>query len=123
MSKFANLKYFNVSEFDSPDELGSGEKMSSELLEILDGMRDEAGFSFRITSGYRSKAHNKKVGGVEGSSHRKGLAVDILCVDSRKRFKIIELAIAYGITRIGIRKDFIHLDIDDDKAPSVVWLY
>jgi len=35
------------------------------------------GLSFRVTSGYRSEAVNKAVGGASGSQHRTGLAVDI----------------------------------------------
>ena len=123
MSKFEDLKYFKISEFDSPDLKGSGINMSEKLLFLLDQMREEAGFSFRITSGYRTESHNKKVGGVSSSSHTKGLAVDIACSNSRKRAIIIQLALSKGINRIGIAKSFIHLDIDEDKSPSVVWLY
>lgn len=123
MSKFKDLKYFNRSEFDSPDVEGSGENMSSKLLFLLDEMREEAGFAFKINSGYRTESHNKKVGGVSSSSHTKGLAVDIACSNSRQRAVIIQLALSKGINRIGIAKSFIHLDIDKEKSPLVVWLY
>ena len=77
------LNYFNFQEFDSPDEIGSGMptdqggKMNKEFLFKLDEARMLAGTPFKITSGYRTEAHNKKVGGVKGSSHTKGCAVDI----------------------------------------------
>ena len=84
MSKFDSLKYFSSKEFDSPDLEGSGINMSGELVLMLDEMSEDAGFPFKITSGYRTESHNKKVGGVSSSSHTKGLAVDISCSNSRK---------------------------------------
>ena len=54
------MKYFNISEFDSPDVIGSGEKMNKEFLNRLDLARELADTPFKITSGVRSDAHNKK---------------------------------------------------------------
>ena len=39
-------------------------------------LRDEVG-AIRVTSGYRSPAHNQRVGGVKNSYHVKGMAADI----------------------------------------------
>ena len=55
------LRYFKLSEFDSPDEPGSGAKMQPETLQMLDAARHIAGVPFKITSGYRTKEHNRKV--------------------------------------------------------------
>lgn len=122
------FKYFNWSEFDSPDKPGSGkEQMNEAFIHKLDAIREEAGFPFIITSGYRTPAHNAKVGGVPNSSHVKGLAVDIAAVnipgvtDARER--IAKAAIRNGITRIGWGNTFIHLDIDPDKTQNIVWGY
>ena len=30
------MKYFNITEFDSPDEIGSGKKMNEDFLEKLE---------------------------------------------------------------------------------------
>jgi len=71
-------KYFTYDEFDSPNELGSGETyMDKEFIRKLDIARSCANFPFKIVSGYRTQEHNKKVGGVSDSSHTKGLGVDI----------------------------------------------
>lgn len=123
MSKFEGLRYFTREEFDSPDVISSGEAMDLTLLKRLDRMRGEAGFSFYVTSGFRTKEHNARVGGVHSSSHTKGLAVDIACTNNRQRAIIIKLALKYGFTRIGISKGFIHLDIDESKSENVIWLY
>ena len=70
--------YFKIPEFDSPDEAGSGFKMNYNFVELLDQARGMAGCPFRVSSGYRTKEHNLKVGGRVGSSHCKGLAVDLV---------------------------------------------
>lgn len=117
------MKYFKYEEFDSPDIKGSGKKMDAKLLMMLDRIRDIVGEPLIITSGYRSESWNAKVGGVEGSSHTKGLAVDISIRNSRMRFKLINALIEVGINRIGIADNFIHIDIDPDKHKNVIWTY
>jgi hypothetical protein len=76
--------------------------------------------SFVITSGCRCASHNKKVGGVAGSAHTKGLAADI-AVTSRTR-DIILTALRKHFKRIGIASNFIHVDIDDSKSQKE-WRY
>lgn len=123
MSKFKHLKYFKRSEFDSPDLKNSGVLMSSTLLNMLDKARELANIPFIISSGYRTSFHNKKVGGVKDSSHLKGLAVDIVCNNSSDRFLIICALLQVGFTRIGIKDNSIHCDIDFKKDNPVIWLY
>lgn len=116
-------KYFELSEFDSPDEEGSGELMEHDVIERLDVVRDLCGFPLIITSGYRTIEHNKKVGGVANSSHLLGYAVDIAVTDSRKRFILLDAVITAGFLRIGIGDDFIHVDCDPEKSQVVIWTY
>jgi len=116
------MKYFDISEFDSPDELGSGSKMVPHVLKRIDRARGLAKTPFVITSGYRTEAHNKEVGGSPTSSHLKGLAVDISCTNSSQREKIISALIIAGFQRVGIAKTFIHTDTDKSKSPAI-WLY
>jgi len=124
MVKNINLKYFKLSEFDSPDLAGSGENMNYCFLEKLDYARGNAEVPFKINSGYRTQHYNDKVLGARvGSSHKKGLAVDIHCVGSRDRYNIINALLSVGINRIGIAKTFIHCDVDKDKDQNVIWIY
>lgn len=122
------LNYFNFQEFDSPDEIGSGMptdqggKMNKEFLFKLDEARMLAGTPFKITSGYRTEAHNKKVSGVKGSSHTKGCAVDIAVNSGLQRSAIVCALAKVGFTRIGIAKTFVHCDLDKEKQNSI-WLY
>ena len=117
------MKYFKIEEFDSPDLPGSGEFMDPTLLKMLDHMRMLYGKPIHINSGYRTVAHNKEVGGVSSSSHLLGLAVDISCKNSRDRFELLEVLLKKGFNRIGVGSTFIHVDIDLDKSPNVIWTY
>lgn len=122
------LKHFDFEEFDCPSLEGSGlpttdgGKMNLDFLHKLDEARELAGVPFIITSGYRTPQHNLDVGGRVGSSHIKGLAVDISCDNSGHRERILTALIQVGFKRIGIAKSFIHTDLDHDK-PNAIWLY
>jgi uncharacterized protein YcbK (DUF882 family) len=97
--------------------------MDVDFLAKLDKAREYANLPFIINSAYRSPEHNAKVGGKPGSSHIKGLAVDISAKDSRTRFLILDALFAVGFTRIGIASSFIHVDSDIDKSQNVIWTY
>ena len=120
-----SIKYFDISEFDSPDDTDSGDNMDINFVRKLDEAREIAGIPFKVNSGYRTPFHNTKVGGVKDSSHIKipCCAVDIKAEDSRTRFLIISAAIQAGINRIGIGENFIHLDADITKSQDVTWHY
>jgi len=85
--------------------------------------RVHAEVPFYITSSIRCSEHNRTAGGKSTSSHLDGLAFDIACTRSYPRFKIIESLLYAGFTRIGIRHDFIHCDVDPDKPKELMWVY
>ena len=121
------LKYFTTKEFDSPDEVGSGEKMSKEFLAILDEARERAGVPFKITSGYRTQAYHNDLTkrGYKTSptsAHLLGLAADISTPTSTIRFQVIQALLEMKITRIGIGKNFVHCDIKP-SSHKVCWTY
>lgn len=115
--------YFEYREFDSPDEKQSYKKMDVDFLNQLTEARKKAMIGFQITSGYRSPAHNAKVGGVRQSSHCLGYAADIYAPTSRQKYIIVQSLLEVGFHRIGISKNFIHVDSDPNKADSVIWTY
>jgi len=116
------LKNFNwPTEFDSPDVPGSGVNMQKSTLIKLEKACDIANMSFVINSAYRTDAHNKKVGGVDGGAHETGHAVDIKAVGSRVRFIILSALLQAGFTRIGVYKRFIHADDDPALPQQVLW--
>lgn len=118
------MRYFEYSEFDSPDLPNSGEMyMDRRFLSKLDDARKLAGVPFKITSGYRTESHNRRVGGVRNSSHTKGLAADIACSSGTNRFAIVNALIMAGFNRIGIAKNFVHVDLDASKTQFTIWTY
>ena len=118
-----NLKNFTIDEFDSPDLPRSGLNMDNDFLQMLDIAREIANIPFKINSGYRTKEHNKKVGGKSDSSHLVGKAVDISYSNSRDRWIIITALQEAGFNRLGIAKTFVHTDSDQTKSPDVIWTY
>jgi zinc D-Ala-D-Ala carboxypeptidase len=116
------FKYFKYEEFD--DAPGTGRNMDNGFLLKLEEARIRAKIPFIITSGWRSKETNERVGGSENSSHLKGLAADIKCTNSADRLTIVKSLIDSGFKRIGIsdKGNFIHVDLDESKAPAL-WLY
>jgi uncharacterized protein YcbK (DUF882 family) len=117
------MKFFILSEFDSPDASGSGSRMDPHFLDLLDGIREEAGIPFHIISGFRTLAHNLEVNGGPNSAHTRGMAADIQANTGRQKFLIIRAAVINGIKRIGIGKTFIHVDADSTLPNPTMWLY
>ena len=83
-----------------------------------------------ITSGGRCNECNKNVGGTEISTHKLGKAFDIKCESSILRYTLLKYILLngkkYNITRIGIGKNFIHIDTattKDNYPVEIVFLY
>lgn len=117
------LKHFHITEFDSPDEIGSGKNMDKDFLIKLDEARDKFDKPILINSGYRTAAHNKKCGGKNDSAHLRGYAADLHCNNSRDRHDLINCLLDVGFNRLGIAKTFIHVDNDPSKDKDVTWVY
>ena len=96
--------------------------MAMEFMAKLQAARSTADRAFMITSGYRCPQHPESVKRPT-SSHTIGRAADIATADSRSRHVVVRALLRSGFTRIGIGKDFIHVDDDPDKATHVIWDY
>lgn len=53
------------------------------LLHAVNLLREELGFPLTVTSGYRSFAHNQKIGGAPGSNHVLCAAIDLADPDGK----------------------------------------
>jgi len=117
--KATDLRYFEVSEFDCQQ---TGENlMIPEFLLMLDALRHECGFSFAITSGYRSPKHSIEAAKAKPGTHAQGIAADIATTDAQQRFVIVSNAIKLGFQGIGVARSFIH--VDSRKTAPRVWSY
>lgn len=96
--------------------------MDTDFLSFLLAAQKLYGKKFKINSAFRSVAYEKKQGRNGLSSHCKGLAVDISCVNHVDRLRMLRVLLRVGFFRIGIAKTFIHVDYDRTK-PASVWLY
>jgi len=121
MAIWDEIEKFMPSEFACP--CCGRIEMDSEFLQMLENARVIANIPFIVTSGFRCEEYNAEVGGVSSSSHVEGYAADIKCEGSRSRYRIVSAAFEAGFNRIGIAKEFIHLDCDPAKPENVVWVY
>ena len=85
----------------------------------LEPLREKSGGTILINSGYRSEAVNKAIGGVKGSNHLSGCAVDI-------RVLGLEQAIRYACILLDIADEKGH-DFDElliERSPKgMYWLH
>src|SRR6056297_1482471 len=91
--------YFSDSEFASPDNAQSYQYFDHTLRAKLDTLRYDWGAPIRINSAVRTRAHNRRVGGVDGSSHSAPCycAVDIHINSSEMRWFVVNWAIEHKI--------------------------
>ena len=114
------LKYFTLDEFDCK-ETGQNQ-MSNAFLIMIDRLREECGFPFYITSGYRSPEHSVEKHKLTKGRHTQGIAADIAVVNGYQRYLVVEKAIELGFKGIGVANDFVHVDLRNTEEP-VMWTY
>ena len=114
---------------------GCGEdEMDSGFMRMLQELRDQAGFAFRINSAMRCEKHNSEVSSYKKKAgiHTFGKAVDIAVghIGTTQTLLLIKQAQALGFTGLGLnlrgpRKGrFIHIDSrGSDFSPPAVWTY
>jgi hypothetical protein len=138
-------EHFSKSEFACKCGCGA-DAVSPNLLDALERMR--AGLNARrasgtgemggyatlpIRSGCRCPTHNVGEGGKPDSAHlatrrdaervEECEAADLAAATSRSRYQFIRAAVEAGFKRIGIGRDFVHVDVDPVKDQEVLWLY
>lgn len=115
---------FSLNEFASADgKIPSGEvlKNLTELAKQLEVLRSHIKLPIRVTSGFRSREHNAKIGGATNSFHVLGMAADIQVrgLTPVQVAHAIELLIKEGKMKeggIGIYRTWVHYDHRGTKA-------
>lgn len=104
---------------------GRYQNLHPDLLSKLHFLEAAMGFELDVTSGYRDPEHNLDVGGVPDSEHTHDPAqgVDILCLRSSTRYRMLKILLRMGVTRIGIGQTFLHIGISTDHPQEVIWHY
>ena len=114
---------FTVAEFACKD--GSDPVfVDSSLAALLQKIRDHFGRPVVITSGYRTAAHNKSVGGAKSSQHLLGRAADIqvagVSVEDVAAYAESLLPAWGGVGRYPVKagraKGWVHVDTRPNKS-------
>lgn len=107
---------FSVCEFACND--GNDKVLiDTDLVEILQKIRDHFLKPIVVNSGYRTPAYNLKVGGVSNSQHVKGTASDIvvLGVSPLEVAQYVEY-IMPNKGGIGVYNEFVHIDVRKERS-------
>jgi len=76
-----------------------------------------------LTSGLRCVKCNEDAGGVPGSAHTTGEAIDVAVPDSKFCYNFVKQCFLLGINRIGFGNGFQHIDISKSLPQNVMWNY
>jgi len=124
-SKMENLQltqHFQSDEFWCSCGCGkegpNGNHISQSLVLKLEIVRTAINKPMKINSGIRCLKHNRSIGSSDTSSHIKCVAADISCTQMSDRHLLMS-HLPKLFDRIGIHKDFIHVDIDTDKRKGI----
>ena len=112
------MRWFKENEFRMGNE-NVFDKMNYEFLDVLDDLRECVNEPLYITSSYRSESYNRSIGGSKKSQHLTGNAVDLSCDNGALRCKIVENALALGLS-VGVAKTFVHVD---NRLRQIVFTY
>ena len=106
---------FKVKEFACSDK-SDPIFIAPKLVTILQKIRTHFGKAVTINSGYRTPAHNKKVGGATQSQHLYGMAADISVKGvSPKEVAAYANKLMPNSGGIGIYDTFVHIDVRETK--------
>jgi len=117
------MKYFSITEFKCHcGKCGNDPPMNRKFLDMIEMARGISDVTYNVESGYRCPAHNEAVGSTS-TNHTRGLAADIITLDSQTRGKILKGLYKAGFIRVGIsfKRGFVHCDIND--GPESCWDY
>jgi hypothetical protein len=87
-----------------------GNNISPKALQGLNDIRRKTKKRYRITSGFRNKSHNKRVGGVSNSQHTNGLAFDVWVPHSHRE-EFYAASKTSGFSAFGWGNNSVHIDM------------
>lgn len=109
-------KNFKVCEFKCKDG-NSKVLIDSDLVNVLQKIREHFGNPVTINSAYRTPTYNVKVGGVSNSQHVKGTAADIV-VNGISPKEVAQYAeyLMPNNGGIGLYSSFVHIDVRKNRS-------
>lgn len=102
--------------------------VSSKLMAMADNVRDYINRPIVANSICRCVIHNKAENGSDTSGHISTDTIECTAIDfkvnnSIERYEVVLAMVKAGFKRIGVAKGFVHGDITEGKAPTVMWTY
>lgn len=103
-------------------------EMDKNFMRKLQDLREECGFPFVITSGYRDETHPVESSKLKPGEHTKGKAADI-AISGKNVIVLLALAHKHGFTRYGIKQKgegrFVHLGtaLPSEGFNQTTWSY
>ena len=101
--------------------------MNDDFMQKVEALREELGFPFVVTSGYRCSSHPIEASKFSAGAHSTGNALDI-AVAGDEAYRLLEGAFKAGFTGIGVNQKgdvrFIHLDnIEKGQGRPRPWVW
>ena len=110
-SVWDTVRYFTPGEFYCKCGCGCDTQVDPRLLRLADTVRGHFDAPCIVSSGVRCETHNKKVGGVAGSRHLSGKAMDFRI---QGRSAVETLSYVQGLSGVryayAIDKNYVHMD-------------
>ena len=104
-------KHFSRHEFKCKCGECDSDTVDTELLTVLEDLREHFNVPVKINSSHRCPAHNAAVGGGDASQHKQGRAADIVVVGTNASDVQSYLKAKYPNTfGIGSYNTFTHID-------------
>lgn len=107
--------------------------LDPDLIMAVRLIEDKLGIEFWINRGVSCSDCNKKVGGTENSSHipkwvnsrgeLRAHAIDAHVVNNRIRAEVIYMLKELSIVRVGVGKNYLHIDNNPYKSKPRIWTY
>lgn len=107
---------FAVSEFRCKDD-SDKILIDTDLVDILQKIRNHFGQPVTINSAYRNATYNKKIGGVSNSQHVKGTAADIVVKNTQP--EAVAQYVEFLMPKkggIGLYSTFTHVDVRTNRS-------
>jgi zinc D-Ala-D-Ala carboxypeptidase len=127
LARWDEYPNFSAAEFNCR-HTGKNE-MKHAFMERLQKLRVAYGKPMQITSGFRDRTHPIEAKKTTSGAHTTGMACDI-AVQGADAYRLIQLAMLYGFTGIGIQQKgggrFVHLDcctLEQSFFRPTVWSY
>ena len=122
LGEFTRSKYPEVYNIPSHEAIANMKRLCVWLEELRKRYNNKYGVGeepIRINSGYRSPQLNKKVGGVAGSNHLTGCAVDIRVLGAEQLIRYATILLDYADES---HQDFDELLIERNRY-GAIWLH